>query len=104
MNGAAKPGDRVEIRDVVLAPGQRAPQVPEDTRRVPLERSVRGVALEPGRIGEQIRIRTAAGRELGGTLVAVNPPYTHGYGAPAPELAPIAAELRAILEADGGDG
>jgi hypothetical protein len=101
MSGSARVGDRVEIRDVVLAAGRRAPQVPEDTQRVALERSVRGVALEPGRVGEEIRIRTAAGRELRGTLVAVNPAYTHGFGAPAPELSGIGAELRAILDAGG---
>jgi len=101
MSDIAQRGDRVEIRDVVLEAGQRAPQVPEDTQRVPLERSVVGFALEAGRIGEQICIRTAAGRELSGTLVAVNPGYTHGFGVPAPELTTIAAELRALLTADG---
>jgi len=99
MSEAAQRGDRVEIHNVVLEAGQRAPQVPEDTQRVPLERRVRGFALESGRIGGEIRIRTAAGRELSGTLVAVNPAYSHGYGVPAPELAPVAEELRALLDA-----
>ena len=103
MSGAARVGDWVEIGDVLLAAGQRAPQVPEDTQRVALRRSVRGFALEPGAIGAQIRIRTAAGRELRGTLLAVNPAYTHGFGAPTPELAAIGAELRALLGAGAGE-
>lgn len=100
MSRTAQPGERVEIHDVVLEAGQRAPQVPQDTQRVPLERRVCGFALETARIGGEIRIRTAAGRELSGTLVAVNPAYSHGYGVPAPELAAVAAELRALLDAD----
>ena len=104
MNGAARIDDWVEISDVVLEAGQRAPQVPDDTQRVALQRRVRGFALEPGVPGAQIRIRTAAGRELRGTLLAVNPAYTHGYGAPVPELSAIGAELRAILDADEGGG
>lgn len=104
MSRSAAIGDRVEIRDTVLAPGERAPQVPDDTRRVPLQRSVRGVALEAAAIGAQIRIRTAAGRELEGTLVEVDPAYDHGFGAPAPELSAVGAELRRILDPGEGDG
>ena len=34
----AKKGDWVQIGRTVLAAGERAPQIPEETRRVPLER------------------------------------------------------------------
>lgn len=98
MSDRAEVGEWVEIGDTVLAPGQRAPQVPEDTRQVPLQYRVRGFALESAARGAAISIRTAAGRELRGTLIAVKPAYDHGYGVPAAELLDIGVELRAILD------
>ncbi len=97
MNDKAEIGDWVEIGDTVLEPGQRAPQVPDDTRRVPLQYRVRGFATEPGECGAPISIRTRAGRELRGTLLAVRPAYEHGFGVPADELLGIGEELRSIL-------
>jgi len=47
--------------------------------------------------GEAAEILTPAGRRLRGTLVAVNPAYTHGFGAPIPELSRIGSEVRAFL-------
>jgi hypothetical protein len=96
-------GTWVEVHDVVLAPGERAPQLPEDTGRVPLEMRVKGVLVAPAAVGEDAEIVTAAGRRLRGRLVEVNPPYRHGFGAPIPELAAIGTEARALLKA-GGDG
>jgi len=97
MNDARK-GDWVEIHQVVLEPGQRAPQVPEDTRLVPLELKVKGFIDRDAAIGETVKVTTAAGRVLTGRLSAVNPAYTHMFGPPVPELSPIAAEVRAILK------
>ena len=97
MNDRANVGDWVEIGDTALEPGQRAPQVPEDTRRVSLQYRVRGFATEPGECGTPISIRTRAGRELRGTLLAVRPAYDHGFGVPADELLAIGEELRSIL-------
>ncbi|MGR8952181.1 MAG: 2-amino-4-ketopentanoate thiolase, partial [Gammaproteobacteria bacterium] len=37
----------VEIHDIVLEAGERAPQVPEDTAKVPLEMCVKGFLTEP---------------------------------------------------------
>ena len=102
MNDTAKVGDWVEIGDTVLEPGQRAPQVPEDTGRVSLQYTVRGFATEPGVCGTPITIRTRAGRELRGTLLAVRPASAHGFGVPADELLGIGEELRSILDAAGG--
>jgi hypothetical protein len=97
MTGPIAAGTWVEIHSVLLSPGGRAPQVPEDTRRVPLEMRVKGVLVGPAVLGEDAEIETAVGRRLRGTLVATNPAYTHGFGPPIPELAPIGAEVRAIL-------
>ena len=94
-------GTWVEIHSIVLAAGERAPQVPADTRAVPLEMRVKGFLAAPAAIGEQASIVTAAGRSLTGTLVEVNPAYSHGFGPPVPELSGIGAEVRALLRARG---
>lgn len=91
----------VEIHREVLAAGERAPQTPEDTRRVPLEMRVRGVLAAAAALGEEAQIVTAAGRRLAGRLAAANPAYDHGFGAPIPELTPIGEEARAILRHTG---
>lgn len=87
----------VEIHRVVLQPGQRAPQVPDDTQRVPLEMKVKGFLMHDATIGEAVEILTPAGRTLNGTLTAVNPAYTHTFGTPIAELSAIGNEVRAML-------
>lgn len=94
-------GTWVEIHRIMLPAGERAPQVPEDTARVPLEMRVKGFLAEPAAIGAQAEIITAAGRRQHGTLVEINPPYTHGFGSPVPELITIGSEVRAILRPRG---
>ncbi len=90
-------GTWVEIHRVVLGPAERAPQVPEDTRAAPLEMRVKGFLVEPAILGDEVTIVTPAGRHLRGTLTAGNPAYTHGFGAPIPELTMIGEEVRTIL-------
>lgn len=90
-------GTWVEIHRVVLPAGQRAPQVPEDTQRVPLEMRVKGFLVEDARIGDEAEIETAAGRRLRGTLSDASPAYRHGFGPPVPELVGVGAEARALL-------
>ena len=46
-------------------------------------------------------IETRTGRHLNGTLAAVNPAYTHGFGAPLAALSTIGDELRALLRERG---
>jgi hypothetical protein len=96
-------GTWVEIYRIVLPPGERAPQTPEDTQRVPLEMRVKGFLVEPAALGGTAEIETPAGRRLRGTLVAVNPGYSHGFGPPIPELLSIGAEVRARLRKPGAD-
>jgi hypothetical protein len=100
----AKPtaaGAWVEIYRTVLTPEERAPQIPEDTKQVPLEMRVKGFLTAPVALGEEIEIVTPAGRRLRGVLAAVNPAYTHGFGAPVPELSPIGGGVRALLREQG---
>jgi hypothetical protein len=96
------PGTWVEIHRVVLHPGERAPNVPEDTRAVPLEMRVKGRLSAPAVVGEEVEVVTAAGRRRRGTLREANPAYTHGFGPPIPELSAIGEEVRSILRARRG--
>ncbi|MCK7476174.1 MAG: 2-amino-4-oxopentanoate thiolase subunit OrtA [Candidatus Moduliflexus flocculans] len=91
-------GSWVQVEQVVMQPGERAPQVPEDTKAVPLMLWVKGTLLEEASVGDTVEIETAIGRRMTGKLVAENPPYTHGFGRPIPELLGVGAELRALLE------
>lgn len=90
-------GTWVEIHGIVLAPGERAPHVPEDTQGVPLEMRVKGVLAAPAALGDEAEIETPAGRRLRGRLAEVNPTYDHGFGPPIAELVPIGLEVRALL-------
>lgn len=100
MSDAVAAGTWVEIHCVVLEAGHRAPQVPDDTAHVPLEMRVKGFLVAPGAAGDTVEIRTPAGRRLRGTLVAVNPAYAHGFGAPIAELQAIGGEVRARIAAE----
>lgn len=97
-------GTWVELRRVILAPGERAPQVPEETQRVPLELRVKGFLVHDAAPGDTAEVMTAAGRRLGGTLERALPSYEHGFGPPVPELLTVGAELWAILRAEEPGG
>lgn len=94
-------GSWVEIHRVLLAPGERAPQVPPDTRQHPLEMRVKGFLAEPAFMDQEAEIITASGRRLRGTLTEVNPAYNHSFGPPIPELSTIGQEVRTILRKRG---
>ena len=98
----AKKGDWVQIHQILLKPGERAPQVPEDTKKVPLELWVKGIVQEDAKIGSMVEIITATGRKVKGELIAVNPGYAHDYGEFVPELLKVDMQLKEILFG-GGD-
>jgi hypothetical protein len=87
----------VEIGGVVLQHGERAPNLPDDTKQFPLEMRVKGFLRHDAEKGGEAEIITPAGRTVRGRLTEINPAYTHMFGRPIPELSPIAAEIRAIL-------
>lgn len=92
---AARRGDWVEIWRVILPAGERAPQVPADTAKVPLEMRLRGFLLdETAALGDEVVIRTRIGREVEGRLVGLHPRWSHDFGSPQPELLAIGRELR----------
>ena len=101
MTELIEKGTWVEVHTVVLKASERAPQVPKDTRRVPLEMRVKGFLVAPASIGEDAEIETPSGRRLRGKLSEVNPPYTHSFGSPIPELSAIGKSVRALLRDKG---
>jgi hypothetical protein len=101
MTAPAAKGSWVEIHSIILPAGARAPQVPEDTKQVPLEMRVKGFLVESANMGQDVEIITAAGRHLHGVLVEINPGYTHSFGIPIAELSVVGEEVRAILRERG---
>lgn len=85
-------GTWVEIEQVVLAPQDRAPTLPEDTRQVPYMLRASGFLLDDAELGQSVRIRTRIGRDLEGTLREANPGYSHSFGTTVPELLMIGTE------------
>jgi len=89
---------------VLLEPGERAPALPEDTARVPLEARVHGFLERDARVGEAAAVTTLLGRSAAGRLLRILPAAGHSFGRPVPELLPIGNELRDRLRAgDGAD-
>ena len=103
MTNQISKGTWVELQRIVLSPGERAPQVPNDTQRVALEMRVKGFLVEPATVGEEAEIITPVGRHLTGILIEANPAYTHSFGHPIPELAAIGSEVRSLLRKHRGD-
>jgi len=96
----AKKGDWVQIHRIVLHPGERSPQLPEDTKKVPLEMWQKGFITHDASIGDEAEIETVIGRKVKGKLVRVNPVYGHNFGKPVRELLTIGMELRKLLEGE----
>ncbi len=95
----AKLGDWVRVHNIVLEVGQRANNIPEDTKNVPLEMWVKGFLLDQGaNIGDMVRIETYIGRRIQGKLLEVNPYYDHDFGKSNPELLYIGRQARGLLE------
>ncbi len=93
----AKKGDWVNIYSVVLKPEERAPQVPDDTKKVPLETWVKGFLHEDAKLNDEVTVKTLTGRIVKGKLVDEAPTYSHSYGDHIPELLQIGIDLREFL-------
>lgn len=99
-------GQWVQIHKIILKPDERAPQVPEDTAKVPFELRVKGYLQdEKAAIGDLVTIKTPAGREVKGKLIAVEPRYPHDFGDHVSILNEAGAELQELMhrisESDG---
>ncbi|MBM7622801.1 2-amino-4-oxopentanoate thiolase subunit OrtA [Sporohalobacter salinus] len=95
----AKEGDWVQIHNVVLEADKRAPNLPKETKKVPLELRVRGFLVdEEAKVDDEVTVETLIGRKLSGRLEDTTPTYEHNFGKPVSELLPIGRELKAMLE------
>lgn len=92
-----KKGEWVIIHRNILEPSERAPQVPDDTKSVPLEMWVKGYLNCDAKIGDTVEITTRTKRIETGTLQEVNPCYKHDFGKFVPELNLISEQVREIL-------
>jgi hypothetical protein len=87
----------VLIKKIILQPEQRANNLPEATKKVPLLLWVKGNLLTDGEIGQEVEVKTLTGRIESGTLVEVNPSYMHNYGKFMPEIQQIDKILKSEL-------
>lgn len=91
----------VQIERTILNPGERAPQVPDDTQKVPLVMWVKGFLKEDASLGDEVTIETRTGRIENGILLKEDPVYELNYGNFIPELLKINIQVREELF--GGD-
>lgn len=96
-----KKGEWVRIHKIILSPSERAPQVPDDTKAVPLEMWDKGFLLADSELGDEVEIETVTGRRETGTLIEINPYYDHDYGKFVPELLAIDKQVRGIVFGGG---
>ncbi|WP_027308022.1 2-amino-4-oxopentanoate thiolase subunit OrtA [Caloramator sp. ALD01] len=99
-----KKGTYVQIHQIVLRPDERASNLPDETKNVPLEMWVKGYLNSDARIGDEVEITTLTNRKVIGTLVEVNPSYRHDFGKFVPEILKIGQDLRKILKDGEGCG
>jgi hypothetical protein len=92
----------VRIHSIILEPGERAPQVPEDTKRVPLEMWVKGFLRQDAELGSVAEVTTQTGRVETGILLEENPTYRHSFGNFVPELLTVGAQARDLVFPAGG--
>ncbi|MCI8349302.1 MAG: 2-amino-4-ketopentanoate thiolase [Firmicutes bacterium] len=97
----AKKGDWVRIHSIVLKADERTAKLPEDTQKCDLQMWTKGFLQEDAEIGDVVTVKTASNRLEKGTLLEVDPYYTHSYGKFVPEIIQIDKQLREIMF--GGD-
>ena len=96
-----KKGEWVRIHTVVLKADERTAKLPDDTQKCDLQMWTKGFLQEDAEIGDVVTVKTASNRLEKGTLIEVNPYYTHSYGTFVPEIVQIDRQLREVLF--GGD-
>jgi hypothetical protein len=91
-------GAWVEITQVLLRAGGRAPNIPPDTAQTDFVACVRGFLVGPARIGDEATVRTLLERSVTGRLSVENPRNPADFGHPVPELLRLGMEARRTLE------
>jgi hypothetical protein len=93
-------GSWVEIEQVVLPAGNRAPNVPADTAAVDFVARIRGFLEADAPLGADVVVRTLAGRSVGGRLRVVEPRNPADFGNPVAELLRIGVAAQRSLEGE----
>jgi hypothetical protein len=92
-------GDWVEIEEVILIAIERAPRLPEDTKKTNLMQWIRGNLLtEKATIGDEVEIETVIGRKVKGKLSDIHPRHVHDFGDHVKELLDVGKELKKEME------
>lgn len=90
----ATKGTWVEIERILLSPEERAPNLPEETRRCPYVLLVSGFLQQDAALGDTVTICSLIGHEHQGTLRTISPSYGHSFGPVVPELLTIGMEVQ----------
>ncbi|MGE4572030.1 MAG: 2-amino-4-oxopentanoate thiolase subunit OrtA [Candidatus Izemoplasmatales bacterium] len=90
----------VQIKKVILKSEERAGNLPEETKKVPLIMWVKGFLLKEAELNDEVQIKTLTGRIESGTLIEVNPAYMHTYGKFMPEILRIDDIVKSTLFGD----
>ncbi len=70
----------VLVKKTILNKEQRTAHIPEDTKCVDFIMKIKGNLTHDANIGEQVIIITETKRVIEGTLIEINPAYTHSFG------------------------
>jgi 2-amino-4-ketopentanoate thiolase alpha subunit len=95
---SAPAGSWVEIRQLVLRAGERAPNVPPDTAQTDFVARVRGFLVDAAEIGGPATVATLSDRTVSGELIAVNPRNPADFGEPVPDLLRLGRDARRSLD------
>lgn len=90
-------GSWVRIHKIILKAEERTGKLPEDTKNVDFEMWTKGFLMEDAEIGDEVKIESVNGRHETGTLIEVEPYYTHDFGRCIPELLAIDKQVRDIV-------
>ena len=94
----ATKSDWVRVYKIVIDAKDRSPNLPEDTKKVPMEMWDKGFLInDEASIGDQVQVETIVGRIIEGELVEINPSYDINYGECVTETLYIGKQLREML-------
>ncbi len=98
----AEKGDWVRIHKIVLTSDERAPQVPDDTKKVSFEMWDKGFLLNDfAKLGDTVEVETIIGRKVSGEIIEINPQFDHGWGTCIPEILHIGRQVKGLLSREG---
>jgi len=92
-----KKGTWVEVEEIVLAPEDRASNIPDETKKTPLKSWTCGKCLSDCEIGGHVQVETNIGRISSGIVVDIEPGYYHTYGKYVEEISNIGKQARKII-------